>query len=207
MERVSVKIYGQEYIVTGDKPQAYMARVAAYVDEKMRQLSGVFPNGSASELASLAAVNITDELFTVEHGLAEIKNRNEQLESDTHHYISLWEEAKKSFLLYKEEAQDLQVEKDKLQSQFDMARTEIDRLSGLVRAFEERAGALEVDKKNLADGLSARKAERDGLSERVRELESKNKEVESGFFDLQMENTKLKGEIERYRRKFEQRGQ
>ena len=84
MEKLSVKIYGQEYTITGDRSQTYMGRVAAYVDEKMKQLSGVLPNGSVSELASLAAVNIADELFANEHSVTELKNRNDQLENDTH---------------------------------------------------------------------------------------------------------------------------
>jgi cell division protein ZapA len=200
MEKVSVKIYGQEYTITGDKPQDYILRVAAYVDEKMKQLSGVLPNGSISELASLAAVNITDELFTNEHSVIEIKNRNEQLENDTHHYISLWEEAKKSFLQYKDEAQCLRGEKDELQRRFDANAGETERLKNLVGTLEERVNTLEEEKKSRLAELLTFETERDGLSERIHEAESKSREVESGFFDLQMENIQLKGELERYRR-------
>jgi cell division protein ZapA len=203
MEKVSVKIYGQEYTITGDKERDYMVRVAAYVDEKMKQLSGVLPNGSVSELASLAAVNITDELFTNEHSVSEVKNRNEQLENDTHHYISLWEEAKKSFLQYKDEAQGLRGERDALQERFDAAASETERMTNLVRALEERVNALEDEKESRLAELSALEIERDGLSDRIREAESKNREVESGFFDLQMENIQLKGELDRYRRMVE----
>jgi cell division protein ZapA len=200
MEKLSVKIYGQEYTITGDRSQTYMGRVAAYVDEKMKQLSGVLPNGSVSELASLAAVNIADELFANEHSVTEVKSRNEQLENDTHHYISLWEEAKKSFLLYKEEAQGLRDEKNELQGRLETMRAETERLSDLVQTLEERVKALESEKEGLLDGLRAREAERDGLSEQLREAEGKNREIESGFFDLQMENIQMKGELERYRR-------
>ena len=200
MEKLSVKIYGQEYTITGDRSQAYMGRVAAYVDERMKQLSGVLPNGSVSELASLAAVNIADELFSNENSAAEIKSRNEQLENDTHHNISMWEEAKKSFLLYKEEAQTLRAEKNELQGRFDAAWAETERLTELVRALEERVNALESEKDGLRDDLRARETERDELSERLREAESKNREIESGFFDLQMENIQMKGELERHRR-------
>ncbi|MDR2132400.1 MAG: cell division protein ZapA [Clostridiales Family XIII bacterium] len=203
MEKLSVKIYGQEYTITGDRPQPYMARVAAYVDEKMKQLSGVLPNGSISELASLAAVNIADELFANENSADEIKNRNEQLENDTQHYISLWEEAKKSFLLYKEESQTLRNEKEELQNRFEAARAEAERLSSLTYALEERVKALESEKDGLLDASRTREIERDGLSEQLRELEAKSREIESGFFDLQMENIQLKGELDRYRRMVE----
>jgi chromosome segregation ATPase len=125
------------------------------------------------------------------------------LENDTHHYISLWEEAKKSFLLYKDEAQGLRTEKDDLHGRFETTRTEAERLSSLVHALEDRVGILEGEKENLLTALRARDAERDELSEQLRESESKSREMESGFFDLQMENIQLKGEMERYRRMVE----
>ncbi|MDR2771232.1 MAG: cell division protein ZapA [Clostridiales Family XIII bacterium] len=203
MEKLSVKIYGQEYTITGDRPQAYMGRVAAYVDEKMKQLSGVLPNGSVSELASLAAVNIADELFEGEHSVTEVKGRNEQLENDTHHYIALWEEAKKSFLHYKDEAQAAREDRDELQGRFETLRAESERLSGLAQALEERVNALEGEKEGLLAGLRARETEKESLSEQLRELEGKSREIESGFFDLQMENIQLKGELERYKRMVE----
>jgi hypothetical protein len=34
----------------------------------------------------------------------------------------------------------------------------------------------------------------------IKELEVKNKELENNYFDLQMENIQLKGEMERYKR-------
>jgi cell division protein ZapA len=203
MEKVNVKIYGQEYTITGDKPQAYMERVAVYVDEKMKQLSGVLPNGAISELAALAAVNIADEMFANEHSVAEIKNRNEQLENDTHHYIALWEEAKKSFLQYKEEARRVQDENLELQNRLDAARSKEDELLNLVRSLEGEVSALTQEKEGLLSGLRARETDKDSLSEQLRELETKNKEVESAFFDLQMENIQQKGELERYRRTVE----
>jgi cell division protein ZapA len=203
MEKVSVKIYGQEYTITGDRPQSYIGRVAAYVDEKMKQLSGVLPNGSISELASLAAVNIADELFANEHNTNEVRNRNEQLENDTHHYIALWEEAKKSFLQYKEEAQSVRGEKDDLQGRFDVTRADAERLSNLLQTLEDKVNTLEREKEDLLAGLREKETERDELSEQIRELEGKNREIESGFFDLQMENIQLKGELERYRRMVE----
>ncbi|MDR2355428.1 MAG: cell division protein ZapA [Clostridiales Family XIII bacterium] len=203
MEKLSVKIYGQEYTITGDRSQAYMGRVAAYVDEKMKQLSGVLPNGSVSELASLAAVNIADEFFANENSVTEIKNRNEQLENDTHHYISLWEEAKKSFLQYKEEAQSLREEKHELQGRFETLRAESERLSNLARTLEERVNILESEKDGLLSGMRARESERESLAEQFRELEGKSREIESGFFELQMENIQLKGELERYKRMVE----
>jgi len=37
----------------------------------------------------------------------------------------------------------------------------------------------------------------------VKELEAKCRDVESSFFDLQMENIQLKGEVDRYKKMME----
>ena len=75
----------------------------------------------------------------------------EQMEKDAQHYMNMWDEAKKSFLQYKESA---------------------------ARNGEEKRAA----------------------EERYRQLQEKCKEFEASFFDIQMENIKLKQELDRYRR-------
>jgi len=60
---VSVEISGQNYpIRTGLDPE-YVARIAAYVDERMRAVGDATPTGDPVRLAVLAALNIADELF------------------------------------------------------------------------------------------------------------------------------------------------
>jgi hypothetical protein len=73
--------------------------------------------------------------------------------------------------------------------------------------LEYRVSALEQEKEDLLSGLRTRDTDKDDLSEKLRELENRHKEVESAFFDLQMENIQQKGEIERYKRMFEHMAQ
>jgi cell division protein ZapA len=207
MERANVKIYGQDYTISGDKEHEYIERVAAYVDDKMKQVSSVLPSGSVSELAALAAVNITDELFSKESLVEEVKIRNEQLENDARHYIQLWEEAKKSFLQYKDEAQRAWDEKAELQGRFDTLQGEADELRGRAYDLENRLRSLEQEREGLLSSIDAHEEARGGLLGQIgglegrnRELENKSRELESGFFDIQMENTRLKSELDRYKR-------
>jgi cell division protein ZapA len=60
---VPVDIYGQHYPIRSGLDPAYVARLAAYVDEKMRAASDSTPTGDSVRLAVLAALNIADELF------------------------------------------------------------------------------------------------------------------------------------------------
>jgi cell division protein ZapA len=60
---IPVDIHGQRYpIRTGLDPE-YVARLAVYVDEKIRAAAESATTGDSLRLAVLAALNIADELF------------------------------------------------------------------------------------------------------------------------------------------------
>jgi cell division protein ZapA len=60
---VPVEISGQKYPIRTVLDPAYVARLAAYVDEKMRATAESTPSGDAARLAVITALNIADELF------------------------------------------------------------------------------------------------------------------------------------------------
>ena len=62
---VKVKISGQDYVVRSAAGQKYLESVAKYVDDKMAEIkaSGI-DDSQQLRIAILAAMNITDELFT-----------------------------------------------------------------------------------------------------------------------------------------------
>ena len=60
---VTVDIHGQRYPIRSSLDAAYVAELAAYVDEKMRLALRESPAGDTLKLAVLAALNIADEYF------------------------------------------------------------------------------------------------------------------------------------------------
>ena len=60
---VPVEISGQRYPIRTALDPAYVVRLAAYVDEKMRAAADSTPTSDSVRLAVLAALNIADELF------------------------------------------------------------------------------------------------------------------------------------------------
>jgi cell division protein ZapA len=60
---VSVEIHGQQYPIRSTLDPAYVAELAAYVDEKMRIASRETPGSDTLKVAVLAALNIADEFF------------------------------------------------------------------------------------------------------------------------------------------------
>lgn len=62
---VRVSIFGQEYTVKAHADSNYIADVAQYVDKKMRELEETLPSTqSSTRIAILAAMSITDDLFS-----------------------------------------------------------------------------------------------------------------------------------------------
>jgi len=65
---ISVEIYGQRYPIRSTLEREYVARLATYVDAKMRAAADTTPTGDSLRLAVLTALNIADELFRCRDG-------------------------------------------------------------------------------------------------------------------------------------------
>lgn len=180
--KVKVKIYGQEYVIAGEKSREEIIQVAAHVDTKMHEIAELTKaTGTApSNIAVLSAVNITSEYFQMLEEMEELKRLNFQLEKDAQHYVQLWDESKKNYMDYKEETQAIVLQRDELMSQLRQKDEEIQKLQ------------------EAAD--TARAQAKDNMEEVVSGIESKCKELENSFFDLQMENLQLKKELEKYKK-------
>src|SRR6478672_89017 len=75
---VTVEIHGQQYPIRSGLDPAYVAELAAYVDEKMQLALRESPAGDTLKLAVLAALNIADEYFRV---LDDERRQNDQVAS------------------------------------------------------------------------------------------------------------------------------
>lgn len=66
IKTIEVEICGQRYAIKGEADEEYVKRLAAYVDEQMRNLAQGMKTATMSKLAVLAAINITHQLFQAE---------------------------------------------------------------------------------------------------------------------------------------------
>jgi len=62
INRVSVEIFNQEYIVKGSENAEYIEMLAAYVDRRMRMIEQRNHSLSIVKVAVLTALNLADEL-------------------------------------------------------------------------------------------------------------------------------------------------
>ena len=102
--KVTVKILGQSYTIAGEKPIEEIEKIAAYVDDKMQAISKMLADGTPGRTAVLCAINTAEDYFDALEKIEMLKAAKEQVEKDANHYLEMWEEAKKSFLTYKENA-------------------------------------------------------------------------------------------------------
>jgi cell division protein ZapA len=81
---IQVEIHGQRYPIRTALEPEYVARLATYVDAKIRATVDSTPTGDSLRLSVLAALNIADELFQCRERTqarnGEIAERAEELE-------------------------------------------------------------------------------------------------------------------------------
>ena len=71
------------------------------------------------------------------------------------------------------------------------------------RQLEEKYTALLSKNEELSSRLKTQQEDKAVESCAMKELEAKLKDMENSFFDIQMENIRLKGELERYKKMVE----
>ncbi len=147
--KAAVKIYGREYVLSGEKTRDLILKAANMVDKQMHDVAISYRLNDITDIAVLAAVNIADEYFDSLLRIEELKNLNVQFENEAKHYSKLWDEEKKA-------------------------------------VAKEKKKSISVS------------GERQQVGQELLDIEEKYKDLESNFFDLQMENVKLKKELEEY---------
>lgn len=63
MDNITIQIYGENYSLKAGGDPSYVKKVAAFVDEKMREISSGGKAVTTDKVAMLAALNIADEFF------------------------------------------------------------------------------------------------------------------------------------------------
>jgi cell division protein ZapA len=89
---VKVQIFGQTYAIRGDLDEAYVQKLAAYVDEKMRMIAEATVTVDTQKAAVLAALAIADELHSSQR---ERGDREDLLREQAERCLTLVERALK----------------------------------------------------------------------------------------------------------------
>jgi len=80
---IDVEIYGQRYAIRGVADDAYIRRLAHFVDDQMKHLAEGMKTATPSKLAVLTAINLAHQFFESERkraqGEADVDRRMDTL--------------------------------------------------------------------------------------------------------------------------------
>lgn len=63
--RISVKINGRPYVISGEKSEEHLYKVSVLVDRKLSELMAAYPTMSTTDIGILVALNLADELISI----------------------------------------------------------------------------------------------------------------------------------------------
>ncbi|MDR2610417.1 MAG: cell division protein ZapA [Clostridiales Family XIII bacterium] len=197
--KVTVRIYGHDYTISGGRPAEQIERVAAHVDKEMAEISAAVGGGSISSLAVLTALNVASEFFDLQAAHTDEDDEKERLRVDAEHNAQQLERVKTEYQEYKHDAAEKLARVTDLQASVKELTAGNERLEEEKSKAEKRVEELTAQNKNLNERLRAREEGQAVSSEQSRELEDRLKEVEGNYFELQMENIRLRGDLDRYK--------
>ncbi|WP_066365946.1 cell division protein ZapA [Neobacillus fumarioli] len=76
--RITVDIYGQQYVILGTESPSHIRHVAMLVDDKMRQISSRNPGLDVNKLAVLTAVNAVNDYLKMKEHLERLQIEQEK---------------------------------------------------------------------------------------------------------------------------------
>lgn len=78
INKVSVNIFDEEYVVKGEENPQYIQMLASYVDRQMRSIYKRNTNLTVSKIAVLTSLNLADELNKLQEEYDEISKALEE---------------------------------------------------------------------------------------------------------------------------------
>ncbi|MBA4349554.1 MAG: cell division protein ZapA [Thermodesulfovibrio sp.] len=91
MESVEVYILGQKYLIRGEESPEYIKQLAAFVDEKLREVYSNSPGITPLKAAILTSLNIADELHRTKNKYDSISHSIKTIEDGADSIIKLFE--------------------------------------------------------------------------------------------------------------------
>ncbi|MBR2778564.1 MAG: cell division protein ZapA [Firmicutes bacterium] len=126
--KVTVRIFGQEYTIAGNVPEERMLEVAGYVDKMMTEINRTLPSLSTLSLAVLSSVNIASDLYESNRQVSELEQINADLQKQQDDLVKLWEDAKQTLLRYKDESANSVEQLQELQRIFNAKNVELNQV-------------------------------------------------------------------------------
>lgn len=180
--KINVLIDGRNFTVVGSGSEEYVRKLAAYVDEKIKEMTSKNDRLSGSMAATLAALNITDELYRTSIELKSLKNvakapmeEHDNLTNKLGKAKNEIEELEKNCNLYKDELLDTKRENERLSKNvekhnqaLDLKEKELQNSQNMIKRLQDKIFDNQIElieiKKELEEALRSFDNERNIFS-------------------------------------------
>lgn len=71
--RITVEIYGEQYVILGSESSSHIRYVASLVNDKMREIGSKNPSLDVNKLAVLTAVNAVNDYLKIKEQLEKLQ--------------------------------------------------------------------------------------------------------------------------------------
>lgn len=176
--KVDVLIDGRNFTVVGDGTKEYIRNLASYVDEKIQEMSSKNDKLSASMAATLAALNMADELYKTKRELNDLKS---EAKAPMEQYDTLVKQLEKAKIQIDELEESCNAYKDEL---LETKRAYDD----LRKSVEEQNQALLLKEKELEESQKMIKKLQEKVFDNQLELIETKKELEEALKTFESES-------------------
>lgn len=192
MNKVMVKIHGNEYPMVGNKSEQHMIKVAEFVDKEMTKVTMNNPRLSLSVAAIVAAVNIADLLFECSELNDEITKENEELSKKSvmpNEELKL--ELRKLKLELENKEKEILVKKENIEELIKTVEAQKNEIETLSNVKEGSKSELDEYKSKVEELMAQVEAE----TERATIAESLSSEFQNKAYSIQLKYTELENEV------------
>ncbi|PID80289.1 MAG: hypothetical protein CSA13_00330 [Clostridiales bacterium] len=160
--RLTVKIFGNDYKLVSDDPKSYMKNVAYYVDERMNEIANNNKKFSSSMVAVLTALNIADDHFRLKEAFDALRSKVSNSADAAVEYQG---------------AQSIDVETEKKTQEFEAISKEFKRVLDHAAHYQSEVEDLKDKLRLLSYELQSKAHALDDSNNRIAELESELKAI------------------------------
>lgn len=182
-KKINVVIDGRDFTVVGAGEEGYVKELARYVDNKIQELSSKNDKLCQTMSATLAALNIADELHTSNRKLSELESQSrepiEKYDDVTEKYEKAIKEVevlkkqcedyKDKFLRSKLESDDIEESVTKYEKIIQLKEQELLDSQKLIRSLQDKVFDNEMDLVETKKELSEIKKQLNNRPEKVKE--------------------------------------
>lgn len=197
MNRVTIKINGVEYNLKGRENEEYLVKVANYVDSKVKDIQNSSKGFSSTAVATLASLNIADELFKADIEIESLIKKNTSLEERNNTLKERIKELKDS--IEERDFNNLRIIeelKDKITNLEENQNSEVlkDELKIKEKEIIEVKETLELKEKDYINKIESLNEEYKALSEECKKIKINSEKFKSRYKEnkFQLQNSKYR---------------